>query len=323
MNGPNRSEAGWAAAGLGDTDGDEAPDLAISAPQTSNGGGAVYVLRGGSIGGKDRLVTLEEANHKVYSDTVNWNTGHGVAGTGDIDGDGLGDLLLARGPTDEPSAAGAYLFRGPISGQIYIEDADTVVYKDGERPTTGALGVSGGTGVSAEGAVEHIDIDGDGLADVLIGAPEKSDDDSPTSGYILLSDGLLSEWERTFSLCEADVRVGIADIAEEAAVEMTAADLDADGRHDLLVGLPINDNAGEDAGAVFALLTTDALSEPSGTVLASQANGWIVGETSSRLGASVSPAGDFDQDGSTDLLIGAPGGNGGTGVALVIFGVEP
>ena len=106
----------------------------------------------------------------------------------------------------------------------------------------------------------------------------------------------------------------------------TAGDFNGDGFSDLIVGAFGADSNGEDSGASYlifgkssgfgASINLGTLSSSEGFVL----DGLAAGDS---FGKSVSSAGDINNDGFDDLIIGAPFGDGvipNTGVGYVIFG---
>ncbi len=146
---------GDSAAGLGDTDGDGLGDLAVAGEMAVNG--RTWVFSGPAASGSP-----DAAFASFEGEVAGDNAGAALAGAGDVDGDGKADLLVgALLNSDGASAAGAaYLIHGPFSpGAHSLRDADTrwVGLADGD-----SLGraVAGGR-----------DYDGDGLDDVLLGAP--------------------------------------------------------------------------------------------------------------------------------------------------------
>lgn len=98
----------------------------------------------------------------------------------------------------------------------------------------------------------------------------------------------------------------------------TIEDLNGDGLRELVVGAPGNDNAGTDAGAVYIFYSYPAIGQ--NDIDVTSANVSIYGgNPGDEFGWDLTNVGDFDLDGSEDLLVGAPGHNGSTGQAY-IFG---
>lgn len=95
----------------------------------------------------------------------------------------------------------------------------------------------------------------------------------------------------------------------------SAGDVNADGFDDIIIGAPFNDAAGTDAGRAyiyFGGLVTDFTAD---VII----NGFAV---NGKLGYSVSPAGDVNNDGYDDVIIGSTGMNSNTGAAFIYFGAS-
>lgn len=103
-------------AGVGDVVGDAVPDVAIG------GMGTVAVLDGTTTGTVGLDAAAFTVDTRVVGDdgSVSWGSTH-VARAGDVDGDGLEDLVVAAGI----GGGGAGVFRGPLAGAPALDDADT------------------------------------------------------------------------------------------------------------------------------------------------------------------------------------------------------
>ncbi len=165
-----------------------------------------------------------------------------IAGASDTNGDGLDDIILGA-PTschaypwnaDEGPSGEAYLFLGPVSGQLEASDADTLIVIP---PTHGAVGKS----VAGAG-----DVNGDGLADVVVGGradPPMDGITGPIFGAWVFEgpiDSLvdLSLTATTFLKGEAG--------GDNAASALSFAGDDADGFDDILVGASAEDSTAPD-----------------------------------------------------------------------------
>ncbi len=317
------NEAGTAAALIGDIDGDGLADLAVGAPSNGDNGfeaGAVYVFSGidlmdsaldGAAG-----VELAEATRVLYGESDGDYSGTTISSAGDLDGDGLDDLLIGA-PGANSGAGRVYLVLADSlnsgGSEQYLRNADLSF--DGEAAGD-ALGDS--RAVAPAG-----DIDGDGWPDLVMGAPG-SDDGGEDAGkaYLFLAASLPSSG--SVSVSDADTSF-IGEAAGDAAgASVTGAgDLDADGLDDLAFGAAGSDDAAEDAGKVYILLA-ESLASASEVALA-DADYSITGEAAGDNLGTVAGVGDVDADGWADLLIGAPGNDDGAdngGKAYLVYGIE-
>jgi hypothetical protein len=212
---------------VGDLNGDGQADLAIGSPQHNVGDkipGSVFVYYGGRDAKWDRPSKILSGETTTFHD----HFGASVAIVGDVNGDGVSDLLIgAPNVSVGGSARGkAYLFWG---GQDF--DANPDQQFDGEADL-GRLGSM----VFAMG-----DLNGDGKADFAIQAEEAEG----AQGVLYFYYG---GWERAFYELSGE---GTGDRLGDAAV--TLGDMDGDGTQDVVVGARWNDAGGEDAGRVYIL----------------------------------------------------------------------
>jgi hypothetical protein len=159
----NDAFGSWMAEG-GDVNNDGFEDLLVGAWQLfSAGSGKAYVLYGPLESGTSSAADADAILLGEPSGAVGDLFGI-LDGAGDVDGDGFDDVVVGAqfaGPEDDGRA---YVFRGPLAGQISAADADWIFDAPGFDPDDG-LDVLG-RGVGGAG-----DLNSDGFAEVLLGAP--------------------------------------------------------------------------------------------------------------------------------------------------------
>ena len=198
---------------------------------------------------------------------------------GDVDGDGLPDLVVGSpGFEDGEEGEGRVrLWLGGAAGPAWELQSG--------QPEAG-LGA----------AALVADFDGDGLDDLVVGAPGW-DEGAGEVGRVLLfaggPSGLAAEPSWSAAGAVAGDSLGAALCAP--------GDVDGDGFDDLLVGAPGTASPGVVAGAVYLFRggAEGLLDEPPAVARAADPGGWF--------GAAVAGAGDLDGDGRTDVLVGEPG----------------
>jgi hypothetical protein len=297
--------AGYAVSTAGDLDGDGLADLlfgATSNDRSADGAGAAYVLMGSSLGA-DQVIRLSEADVIIVGESTDERVGTAVSTGGDINGDGLDDIILGSQTNNDGGyqAGKTYLVLSPLGGvgpEISASDADFSFI--GEEAGDCA-------GFSAQTAG---DVDGDGLGDTVVGAyGNDGGGEDAGRGYLILGGGLAGDAE--IDLSDADFTfTGEAAGDRAGAVVAGAGDVDGDGSDDVLVGAFQNDDGGIDAGKAYLILSSSLgvgssidLSEADNTLI-----GEVYGDSAGRI---VSSAGDVDGDGLGDLLVGAMGNDDG------------
>lgn len=298
----------------GDFNGDGYDDLAVGAERadivvsgtTYAEAGSVHViygsavgLQGGSAGPNDRLFTQGGS----LSETVESDDRFGKAvAAGDFDGDGYDDLAIGvpnEGIVHSKQGIVHLLRGGPLgvtSGVIFTDPAGA-----GHVDLMGA-------------SVLFADLDGDGLDDLVVG---KEGEQSMSGSYagavaVIREDihGALSSIEihRDQSFNGQPV-AGDAISGDSFGASLAAADFSRDGAKDLVVGVPLDDIAGQDwAGSVHLFRFVPGAAVPFADSIWHQGTSGVIGtaQTAEYFGRALTIY-DRDLDGLPDLAIGVPG----------------
>ncbi|MGD8629244.1 MAG: integrin alpha [Gammaproteobacteria bacterium] len=317
---------GSAIAAIGDLEVDGVADLAVGAPGDDSGGsdrGAVWILFMDSDGTVDMEEKISDRNGDFNGTLHDGDAfGRAVTGTGirGLNGDDILDIVVgAPGDDDGGSDRGAVwvLFLnqdGTVQNEAKISSTEGNFdgsLDDGDRFGT-ALAVLG-------------DLDGNGVADLAVGAPG-DDDGEPDAGAIWIlymnSDGTVRTEQKISSdhgSLEAPLRSGDAFGSAIANIDT----LNGDTVPDIVVGAPGDDDGGVDAGAAWVLYLAangSVIDEQKISPLEGDFEGAI--QPGDEFGYALANAGDVDNDGISDLLVGAPGDDdGGTdsGAAWLLF----
>ncbi len=295
---------GQSLAGAGDVNGDGYADLLAGAYLYTNGSGwgRAYVFHGSAAG--PAASSAGAANWKVSGEHAADVFGHALAGAGDFDGDGFDDILVGAYKFDG-NRGRIYLFRGSAGG-VTPGSAAACPFKLGGGTAQDFYGYS----VAGAG-----DVNGDGYADFLVGAPQW--DAGGNRGAVYVTYG--------YAMAKGAKRFAESVITGENANDRfgyrvgPAGDYNGDGYADILAtafGFP----AGAENGKVYFFPGT------SNGVTATTAAGAFWSRTGSaagdRLGLGLGAAGDIDGDGLGDVMMGTPGFSNGAnrGQATLNYG---
>ena len=342
----------------GDVNGDGFDDLFIGADSADGQGnakidaGETYVVFGKSNWSDSRTVNLRELDgtngFTLYGVDPGDRSGSSVSGAGDVNGDGYDDLLIGA-----PRAAAIDNFRLE-AGESYLVFGKpnwtntasltlNLATLDGVQGIT-LLGVNendrSGAAVSGAG-----DVNGDGYADILIGAyqadgPGNAKENAGESYLIFGKPNWTNDSLLVLSPSNLNGTVGVTfygnDLSDQSGQAVGAAgDINGDGFADVLISAPFaaaGGNLKPGAGETYVIFgKADWSSTPNRTLSPTTLNGTVGitlfgADPADFSGTTVSTAGDFNGDGFDDILIAAEAGDGfgnlteNAGESVVIFG---
>ena len=219
---------------IGDINADGYDELVVGAPKGDNEStsntGHVYILNG-PVSSND---SLESTDLTLKGETSGAEIGTSLLGNLDINDDGYGDLIIGA-PLDNSTATKAgivHIVYGPGTNSS-LSDSPSITGSEGIQ-----LGASLGAGC---------DVDGDGIDDLLIGAPTYGSDNSKAGSAHLFYGPVTS----SLDVADADVFIEGLDGSNFGSGMTGATDLNNDDLCDLVIGAYVADTTVERAGAVY------------------------------------------------------------------------
>jgi hypothetical protein len=321
LTGEKGTAAGSAVAPAGDVNGDGSLDLLVGDPLANparrDNAGSVFVVFGPVAGLPTDLARLGSRGIRIDGAAAGDRLGTAAAPAGDVNGDGLADVVLGapRGDDEKDFAPGsAYLVLGRReAGQIDLANRGAGELRLHLGSTFDHLGATVGAAP---------DMDGDRRPEVLVGADRAGYDNGPTAplpagaAFVVFSRTLSGDVDLA-NLGDRGVRLDGAAGSGAGLGLAGAPDLNGDGRGEVLVGAPTfgarspegsprTPPASSGAGRAYVVfgratggrVDLAGLGDAGITVVAAPGDGF--------LGISPFPLGDVTGDGIADLAFGAP-----------------
>jgi hypothetical protein len=290
------SNFGEAVANAGDVNGDGFADIIVGAPRYSNGEeneGAVFVYYGSPSGLPKQPSWIAEGQQ------ANAFFGTSVSGGGDVNKDGYSDVVVGAHFYDggETNEGKVFVYLGSENGL-----AKTAVWS----AESNQVGANFGKSVAIAG-----DVNKDGYADVLVGAPN-FDNGQNNEGraflYLGSNMGLTQSPAWTGESNQADANMGHS--------VAFAGDINGDSFSDILIGANRFDEGQSNVGKIYVYMGASGGMSiyPDWTYTGNIMDG--------NMGIAVAPAGDINGDGFGEIIVGSFGSNAqnAKGLAYVFAG---
>jgi len=276
----------------GDLGGDGAVDLLVGGTDD----GDVWVMEGPITGDTSPSASGQLLSGATYSLSA-------LAGLGDVDGDGLDDFAV--GASERSGTGRVWIVTGFDSTLSSLADATALI--DGASSDDGLGAAIAGVG----------DLDADGYADLVVGAPGV-DLDSRDEGTAYVLSGNITGPQDIADVATATL---VGEYSNDAAGAVVAGggDINGDGTPDLMVGSAGHDQAGSNSGITYLIY-----GDVSGAYELRLSDTFLVGRRSRDASATdIALVGDMNGDGFDDVATGSPGNDlnaDSAGAVDVFFG---
>jgi len=277
------------------------------------------------------LSTLDGTNGFVLTGRdSNDRSGSSVSGAGDVNGDGIDDLIIGAPDINGGviSDGVSYVVFGRNSGFSASLGLEALDGTNGFVINGINVGDYNGSSVSGAG-----DLNGDGFDDLIIGANGADANGNSRAGESYVVFGGSGGFSPSLDLSALDRASGVLingiDAGDRSGYSVSnAGDVNGDGIDDVIIGAIGGEQNGNNyAGESYVVFGNNSgFSSTLNLSALDGSNGFVINgiDVADESGGSVSNAGDVNGDGIDDLIIGAfgadPNGNTSSGESYVVFG---
>jgi hypothetical protein len=251
-------------------------------------------------------------------------SGVSVSGAGDINGDTFDDVIVGATYAPRPD--------GKVTGQGYVIFGKG----DGFDADVELAGLDGSSGFTINGVNRYDylgasvssagDFNGDGIDDIIIGAPQAKIFNGLDTGQSYVIFGKADTFVSSLDVTDLNGTNGFVIDGDQIGGSLgssisSAGDINGDGINDVIVGAA-------KASRSYVIFGDSSLGSKANLSVKNLdgSNGFVIegARYTDGLGVSVSGAGDFNGDGIDDIIVGAPSANSksitNVGEGYVIFG---
>jgi hypothetical protein len=266
----------------GDLNNDTVSDLVVGAYGNNSSSGAVYVYYGRYHGNGSGITTWEGdgpnitiVNPGASGDQFGW-----AVACGDVDGDGVDDLIVGAPENGTTDTGAVYLYNGPI---LTDAPAPNVTIRNPRLKggiSNGRFGCSLACG----------DVNGDSCGDILVGAPTAREYVADCGNAFVYFGGAPFSGNKI-------TLYNPYNSSDYFGISVASVDINGDGLSDIVIGA----NATNRTYIRYGGASLPSLINANNNEM----NLTLYGESGSDFGISISPAGDVNNDGVCDLIVGA------------------
>ncbi|MBA8667684.1 FG-GAP repeat protein [Holosporaceae bacterium 'Namur'] len=289
-----------------DINGDGINDVIVSDPSSLTQKGSTYVMFGSRSTISTDIYGLNGSNgFRIKGVSTSDNSGSSLSGAGDINGDGIDDIIIGA-----PGKDVSYVVFGSKSTFPANFELSNI---DG----TNGFAIVGNNGLSGNSVSGAGDINGDGIDDIIIGTRG-----APVGGYVVFgSKTIFPEHGLSFSALNGTNGFVINGIVPNGILGSSVSglgDINGDGIDDVIIRAIGDDTVQSTSYVVFGNTSFSAMFDLS---TLDGNNGFIIkGLSNSDKLVSENGAGDINSDGINDIIIGGFNSSALMGASYVIFG---